>query len=152
MTHFPYGIKIFERLHCRDRRPRLSAYDDFKSFVTALQHTYKHQFDITRNRSNFDLSVRWKMKCFASETWNDAMHHEMCYAHEMKFALLHMRFCAFHVPAEHFMAQPFHLPTANELPKANFIAHLRCAKLQFNKKRLSQNWLNPIYEIKPVWS
>ena len=60
------------------------------------------------------------------------MHHEMCYAHEMKFALLHMRFCAFHVPKEHFMAQPFHLPAANGLPKANFIAHReRCAKHQF---------------------
>ena len=90
-----------------------------------------------KNRSNFDLSGRWKMKCFASETWNDAMHHEMCYAHEMKFALLHMRFCAFHVPKEHFMAQPFHLPAANELPKANFIAHLRCAKLQFIDQQLS---------------
>jgi hypothetical protein len=29
----------------------------------------------------------------------------MCYAHEIKFACIHMRFCAFHVPQEHFMAQ-----------------------------------------------
>ena len=55
----------------------------------------------------------------------------MCYAHEMKFAFIHMRFCAFHVPKEHFMAQPFHLP------KANFIAHLWCAKLQFTIKKIA---------------
>ena len=54
------------------------------------------------------------------------MHHEMCYAHEIKFAwhsyaLLRIS-CSertFH-GASHFICR-----------KANFIAHLRCAKLQF---------------------
>ena len=79
--------------------------------------------------SNFDLPERGGMKCCASATWNEAVPHEICFAHEIKFALRikNMRFAHFMFSqktfhgASHFICLQGKFHCAPRRAKSHFI-------------------------------